>query len=89
MGDVAGVAEAVHQLRPRLRDAAGVPAEFGRLGGEAVPGDGRQDEVERIPGGAAVRGRIGQRADGLEQLDDRTGPAMRHDQRQRVSRAAT
>ena len=38
LGDVAGVAEAAHQLRPRLRDAADVPAELGRLAGEAVAG---------------------------------------------------
>ena len=31
-----------------------------------------------------MRGRVGQRADGLQQLDDRAGPAVRHDQRQRV-----
>ena len=84
LGDVAGVAEAAHQLRPRPCDAAGVPAELGRLAGEAVAGQGRQHEVERVLGGAAVRGRVGQRADGLEQLDDRAGPAVRHDQRQRV-----
>jgi hypothetical protein len=40
--------------------------------------------VEGVLGGAAVRGRVGQRADGLEQLDDRAGPAVGHDQRQRV-----
>ena len=85
LGDVAGVAEAVHQLRPRLRDAAGVPADLGRLAGKAVAGYGRQHEVERILGAAAVRGRVGQRADDLEQLDDRAGPAMRHNQRQRVA----
>ena len=28
--------------------------------------------------------RVGQRADGVEQLEDRAGPAMGHDQRQRV-----
>ena len=52
--------------------------------GEAVAGQGRQHQVECVLGGAAVRGRVGQRADGLEQLDDRAGPAVRHDQRQRV-----
>ena len=40
--------------------------------------------MEGIPGGAAVRGRVGQGTHGLEELDDRAGPAMRHDQRQRV-----
>ena len=31
-----------------------------------------------------MRGRVGEWADGLEQLDDRARPAVRHDQRQRV-----
>ena len=84
LGDVAGVAEAVHQLRPRASGAGGVPAELGRLAGEPVAGQGRQHEVERVLGLPAVRGRVGERADGLEQLDDRAGPAVRHDQRQRV-----
>ena len=63
LGDVAGVAEAAHQLRPGPRDAAEVPAELGRLAGEAVAGQGRQHEVERVLGAAAVRGRVGERAD--------------------------
>ncbi len=62
LGDVAGVAEALHQLRPGLRDAAGPPAELGRLGRESVPGDGRQHEVERVLGvvrrGCRVSGSI-------------------------------
>ena len=84
LGDVARVAEAIHQLRPRAGDAAGVPAELGRLAREAVARQGRQHQVECVLGGAAVRGRVGQGTDGLEQLDDRAGPAVRHDQRQRV-----
>ena len=84
LGDVAGVAQAVHQLRPGCRDAAGVPADLCRLGGEAVAGQGRHHEVERVPGGAAVRGRVGERADDPEQLDHRAWPAVRDDQRQRV-----
>ena len=40
--------------------------------------------MEGILGAAAVDGRIRQRADGVEQLDDGAGPAVRHDQRQRV-----
>src|SRR5258708_825287 len=55
-----GIAELVHQLRPRLRDAADVPPELDRLAGEAVTRQGRQHEVERVFGGAAVRGRIGE-----------------------------
>ncbi len=84
LGDVAGVAEAAHQLRPRAGGAAGVPAELGRLGREAIAGQGRQHEVEGVVGGATVRGRVGERADRLEQLDHRAGPAVRHDQRQGV-----
>ena len=34
--------------------------------------------------GTAVCGRVRQRADGLEQLDDQARPAVGHDQRQRV-----
>jgi hypothetical protein len=84
LGDVARVVEAVHQLRPRACDAAGLPAELGRLARKAVAGQGRQHQVEGVLGGAAVSGRVGQRADGVEELDDRAGPAMRHDQRHRV-----
>jgi hypothetical protein len=40
--------------------------------------------VERVLSTAAVRGRVGQWTDRLKQLDDRTRPAVRHDQRQRV-----
>ena len=55
LGDVARVAEAAHQLGPRPRGAAGAPAELRRLAGEAVAGHGRQDQVERVLGVAAVR----------------------------------
>ncbi len=40
--------------------------------------------MEGILGAAAVRGRVGQRADGVEQLDHGAGPAVGNDQRQRV-----
>ena len=36
LGDVAGVAEAFHQLRPRACDAAVLPAELGRRARETV-----------------------------------------------------
>ena len=65
LGHVTVVAEAAHQLRPRLCHAAGVPADLGWLGGKTVPGDGRHDEVEGVLGAPAVRGRVGQRADDL------------------------
>jgi hypothetical protein len=57
LGDVAGVAETAHQLRAGAGDPADVPADLGRLGGEAVAGQGRQHEVECILGLSAVRGR--------------------------------
>ena len=84
LGDIAVIAEATHQLRPRACGAGGLPAELGRLAREAVARQGRQHQVERVLGGAAVGGRVGEGADGLEELDDRAGPAVGHDQRQRV-----
>ena len=84
LGHVAGVAETAHQLGPGPRGAAEIPADLGRLAGEPVPGQGGQHEMEGILGAAAVRGRVRQRADGVEQLDHGAGPAVGHDQRQRV-----
>ena len=84
LGDVARVPEALHQLRPGLRDAVGSPAGAGRLAGEAVARHGRDDDVESVLGAAAMRGWIRERADDLELLDDRAGPAMRDDQRKRI-----
>ena len=40
--------------------------------------------MEGILGAAAVRGRVRQGADGVDQLHDGAGPAVGHDQRQRV-----
>ena len=40
--------------------------------------------MERILGAAAVCGRVRQGTDGVDQLHDGAGPAMGHDQRQRV-----
>ena len=56
----------------------------GRLAGEAVARHGRHHQVERVLGAPAVSRRIGQRIDDLELLDDRAGPAVRDDQRQRI-----
>ena len=78
----AGVAETAHQLCPRLCGAAEVPTDLDRLAREAIAGQRRQHEVKRIRGRPAVLGRIRERTDGVEHLYDRTGPAVRHDQRQ-------
>ena len=59
-----------------------LPAGRGRYGGEAVAGHRRDDHIEGIRGVAAVGGRVGERADDVEQLDDRAGPAVGDDQRQ-------
>ena len=84
LGDVVVVVEAMHQLRPGARDPPVLPPELGRLAGEPVARQRRHDQMERVVGRAAVSGRVGQRADAVEQLDDRAGPAVGHDQRHRV-----
>ena len=84
LGDVAGVAETSHELGPGPCGAAQVPADLHRLAREPVPGQGGQHEMERILGAPTVRGRVGQRADRVEQLDHRARPAVGHDQWQRV-----
>jgi hypothetical protein len=40
--------------------------------------------VERVGRVAAVRARVGQRVDHVEELHERSRPAMHHEQRQRV-----
>ena len=56
----------------------------GGLAGKAVARQRRNHDVERVRRAAAVRRRIGQRIDDLQLLDDRAGPAVRDDDRQRV-----
>src|SRR5262249_45510463 len=84
LGDVACVAQTGHQLSPRSRYAALIPAELFRFAREAIAWQGRQHQVKCVLGGAAVSGRVSQRVNGLQQLDDRPWPAMRHDKRQRI-----
>ena len=55
-----------------------------RLGREPVAGQGRDDHVEGVVGVAAVGGGVSERIDDREQLDDRSGPTVGHDERQRV-----
>ena len=78
------VAETAHQLGPCPCGAPQIPADLHRLAREPVPRQGGQHEMEGILGPAAVRGRVRQRANRVEQLDHRPGPAVGHDQRQRV-----
>ena len=55
-----------------------------RLAREAVAGYRRNHDVERVRCAAAVCGGIGERFDDLHLLDDRSGPSVRDDDRQRV-----
>ena len=81
LGHVAGIAEAAHQLGPGLCGPGQVPAELDRLAREAVARQGGQHEVEGVLRIAAVRGGVGERADGVDQLQHGAGPAVGHDQR--------
>ena len=84
LGDVARVAEPLHQHDPGAGDADRVPAGRGRLAREAVARQRRDHQVEGVRRAPAVRGGIGQRLDDLQLLDDRARPAVRDDERQRV-----
>ena len=81
---VACVAEAIHQHRPGACDALGAPAGRGWLSRVSVARHRRDHDMECVRCGSAVRCRIGQRLDDLELLDDRAGPAVRDDDRERV-----
>ena len=84
LGDVAVIAETLHQHVPCRGDALRIPARGGWLLRETEAGDRRDHQMEGVFGLAAMGRRIGERPDNVQQLEDRTGPAMRHDERQRV-----
>ena len=81
---VARVSEARHELDPGIRDPNRPPPRLRGLPRVPIARDRRNDDVERVGGVAAVCRRIGKRADDVQHLDDRTRPAVRDDQRQRV-----
>ena len=81
---VACVAETIHQHRPGACDAVGAPTGRGWLSRVSVARHRRDDDMERVRRASAVRRRIGQWLDDLELFDDRAGPAVRDDDRQRV-----
>ena len=78
------VAKALHQHGPGARDALGVPAGRGRLARKPVARHRRNHEVEGVRCARAMRRWIGQRIDDLQLLDDRAGPPVRDDERQRI-----
>ena len=61
-----------------------VPAGLVRLAGEPVARHRRENHVEGVRCAAAVRGGIDQRIDDLQLMEDRAGPAVRNEERQRV-----
>src|SRR3954453_20741676 len=80
LGAVTRVAESRHEHLPRGAYPLHAPAHIGRLVAEAVAGQRRTDHVKGITCAAAVRRRVRERADDLQELDDRAGPAVRHDE---------
>ena len=56
LGDIAAIAEATHQLRPRPRDPAGIPANLGRLPRSHSPAT-TEHHIKRIRSGSAMGGR--------------------------------
>ena len=83
-GPVALVAEPAHELDPRRRDSIEVPARLAGRTREAIARDRRDHEIERDGGVAAVRARVAQRTDDIEELNDRARPAVRNDERESV-----
>ena len=78
------VAEALHQHDPRACDAHGIPAGRGGLARKPVARQRRNHDIERVRCAPAMCRGIRQRIDDLQLLDDRAGPAVRDDERQRI-----
>jgi hypothetical protein len=72
---IAPVSQAGHQLHPHARDTVVVVAPLARLPREAVPGHGRNDDIEAV---------FGQRADHVHVFHDRAWPAVEQQQRSSV-----
>src|SRR5689334_6936239 len=84
LSDVARVAESLHQLSPCPGDTLGTPTRAGWLPGEAVARYGRNHQVECVLGAASVPRRIGERPNGVEELEHGAWPSVSHDHRERV-----
>ena len=74
----APVFQPLHQFGPGLRDPFHPPSRSPGLGGKAVAGQRRGDDMERL---RVCHSRLGQFVDHAEEFDHRTGPAMRQQQR--------
>ena len=77
------VAEPCHQFDPQVRDSKRVHPALTWAIGEAVAGQRRDHHVERIPGIPTVTSGVAEERYDLEQLDERAGPAVGDDQRER------
>src|SRR4051812_39647825 len=84
LGDVAGVAEALHQFRPGSAHPLGTPAGARRLARETVARHRGDNHVEGVGCARAVCRGIGKRVDDLQLLDDRAGPSVRNKERQSI-----
>jgi hypothetical protein len=81
---IALVAEPVHQPDPGVGDPLHVPARACGLVAEAIAGKRRTDDVEGVGRVASVGGRVSERPEHLQELDDRAWPAVRENKRQGV-----
>jgi hypothetical protein len=78
------ISQPLHQLGEGDGDAVQVPARAVRRGREPEAWDRRHHHVERVRGVAAVRPRVGERADELDELHDRARPAVGEEQGKRL-----
>jgi hypothetical protein len=78
------VADAVHELGPRPCRASRRPARLGQWSREAESRERGDDEMERIGRIAAMRARVGEGLDDIEEFGDGAGKTVRHHQRQRI-----
>ncbi|MNQ91587.1 hypothetical protein D3C85_1069770 [compost metagenome] len=84
LGQVARVAEALHERIPGAGDALGVPAGAFRFVRKAEAGNRGQYEMKGVLGGSAMCRGVGQRTYDLQQFEYGTRPAMGHDEWPRV-----
>src|SRR5215213_9332220 len=84
LGDVAGVAEALHQLCPGSAHALGAPAGAGWLARKPVARHRWNHHIESVRCAPAVCRGIDKWIDDLKLLDDRAGPSVRDDERQHI-----
>ncbi len=84
LGHITGVAQPLHEHRPRFGDTRQAPSAGRGLVGEAIAGERWHDDVEGVLGSATVGRGIGQRGDDFEEFDDRARPSVRQNDRQRI-----